>query len=116
MPRFVILEHDHPHLHWDLMLELDGVLRTWRLPSPPSSAPRAATALGDHRLAYLDYQGPVSGNRGTVKRWDAGTYTIERRDDAGWVVALRGGRWSGTLTLTLGGGADWHLRCEPVIV
>ena len=35
MPRFVILEHDYPELHWDLMLETAGALRTWRLLRPP---------------------------------------------------------------------------------
>ncbi|MBI1830138.1 MAG: hypothetical protein HYR84_01650 [Planctomycetes bacterium] len=76
MSRFVILEHDHPVLHWDLMLEADGVLQTWRLAQAPDGVVGAieATALGDHRIAYLDYEGPVSGNRGTVRRWDAGTF------------------------------------------
>jgi hypothetical protein len=76
MPRFVILEHDHPELHWDLMLESGAALRTWRLAAPPQVPDEriAATALADHRLHYLDYEGPVSGNRGTVKRWDAGHY------------------------------------------
>ena len=35
MPRFVILEHDHPVLHWDLLVERNGVLCGWRLRSPP---------------------------------------------------------------------------------
>jgi hypothetical protein len=115
MPRFVILEHDHPHLHWDLMLEVDGALRTWRLPAPPCDGPREATALGDHRLAYLDYEGPVSGNRGTVKRWDAGTYLTERRDAAGWVAVLRGGRWSGTVALAPRDGDRWDATCTPIV-
>jgi hypothetical protein len=74
--RFVILEHDHPTLHWDLMLEANGVLRTWRLTTPPQTPGEVieAFALPDHRLHYLDYEGPVSGGRGVVKRWDAGDY------------------------------------------
>src|ERR1700693_4261610 len=77
MPRFVILTHDHPTLHWDLMLEQSDSLRTWRLPgSPDDKEPIAAEALPDHRLAYLDYEGPVSGGRGTVKQWDQGTYEL----------------------------------------
>ena len=76
MPRFVILEHDHPALHWDLMLEAGDVLQTWRLAEPPAPGLAIeATALADHRLAYLDYEGPISGNRGTVSRWDAGVFT-----------------------------------------
>jgi hypothetical protein len=75
MPRYVILEHDHPALHWDLMLETGGVLRTWRLAAPPQPG-RAVPAdfIFDHRLLYLEYEGPVSGDRGTVRRWDRGEY------------------------------------------
>ena len=78
--RFVILEHDHPVLHWDLMLEAGDMLQTWRLAEAPAPG-RAieATPLGEHRAMYLDYEGPVSGNRGTVKRCDAGTF-IEQAD------------------------------------
>jgi hypothetical protein len=58
------------------MLETGPALRTWRLAAPPSARARvAAEPLADHRLVYLDYEGPVSGNRGTVRRWDAGTYS-----------------------------------------
>ena len=47
MPRFVILEHDHPRLHWDLMLQTGDALRTWRLASPPTRGCEgiAATAI-----------------------------------------------------------------------
>jgi hypothetical protein len=75
MPRYVILAHDHPFVHWDMMLEQGNVLRTWRLAAPPEPHIEvAAEAIGDHRLAYLDYEGPVSGSRGHVSCWDAGTY------------------------------------------
>jgi hypothetical protein len=71
--RFVILTHDHPFVHWDLMLEANGVLRTWRLLAEPQpECIIAAEPLPDHRLHYLDYEGPVSGGRGTVSRWDHG--------------------------------------------
>ena len=76
MPRFVILEHDHPFLHWDLMLEAGSVLRTWRLRPPPRRGEAiVATAVFEHRLLYLDYEGPISGGRGRVLRWEHGTYT-----------------------------------------
>lgn len=75
MPRFVLLEHDHPFLHWDLMLECGAVLRTWRLAEMPGAAGSIAVeALPDHRRRYLDYEGPVSGGRGHVRRIDAGTF------------------------------------------
>lgn len=75
--RFVILAHDHPVLHWDLMLDTGETLRTWRLESAPVPDTRIpATSLPAHRRMYLDYEGPVSGNRGTVARWDSGTYLL----------------------------------------
>ncbi|MBX9677130.1 MAG: hypothetical protein K2X38_00100 [Gemmataceae bacterium] len=78
LPRFVLLEHDHPMLHWDLMLEEADGLRTWRLPSPTfGAADMEAEPLATHRKAYLDYEGPVSGGRGKIKRVDAGTYRHE---------------------------------------
>ena len=76
--RFVILEHDHPFLHWDLLLEDGEVLKSWRLlhfPKIGFSIP--AERMPDHRLMYLDYEGPVSGNRGTVKRFASGEYRGE---------------------------------------
>ena len=78
MPRFVVLHHDFPagharRPHWDLMLEWGQSLRTWAVASEPGGAIEIeAEALPDHRLAYLDYEGPLSGNRGSVTRWDAG--------------------------------------------
>ena len=79
MPHYVILTHDHPFLHWDFMLEQAGVLLTWRLLSEPAvGAEVRAERLADHRLAYLDYEGPVSGGRGSVVRWDYGTYEHEQ--------------------------------------
>ncbi len=78
--RFVILEHDHPFLHWDLLLEEECSARTWRLLRKPCLGESiAAEPLPDHRLMYLDYEGVVSGDRGSVKRFLAGTY--ERMSD-----------------------------------
>jgi hypothetical protein len=109
MPRFVILQHDHPELHWDFMLEADGVLKTWRLPAPPTHDPRTALAIGDHRLAYLDYEGPVSGGRGRVERWDQGSY-LEAEN---WTLELEGKRWSGQVLLQRAEGDIWTIRFVP---
>lgn len=116
--RFAILEHDHPFLHWDLMLELDGILCTWRLqlrPDQPGENP--AQQLQDHRTLYLDYEGPLSGDRGAVFRWDGGRLQwLARKDD--WVaVAIEGGRLSGYLQLSRRSDAaavdwDWSLRFD----
>src|SRR4051794_23553598 len=63
MPRFVLLRHETPAgserpTHFDLMLEHNGVLRTWALSGLPAAGePLLAEQLPDHRLAYLDYEG-----------------------------------------------------------
>jgi DNA polymerase Ligase (LigD) len=110
MPRFVVLEHDHPELHWDLMLETGGALRTWRLARPPE-APGAvidAVALPDHRLHYLDYEGPVSHGRGVVQRWDAGEYEDALPEGADIVcVRLYGSRVRGLIWMRRAGEDRW---------
>ena len=81
--RFVLLEHRWDGVHWDFMLERDGVLKTWALDAPPRpGAVGSGRALPDHRLAYLEHEGPISGDRGTVRRVDGGAYRpIEWTDD-----------------------------------
>jgi hypothetical protein len=77
MPRFVLLEHNWNGVHWDFMLETGEVLRTWAIDAPivwGRSLP--ARALGDHRKIYLDYEGPIAGDRGSVRRADGGTFRV----------------------------------------
>jgi hypothetical protein len=82
MSRFVVLHHkfpdSHPRTdHWDLMIEQNGELLTWALAEPLAcGSPISATRLAPHRLAYLDYEGPVSGDRGAVKRVASGEASI----------------------------------------
>lgn len=104
MPQFVVLTHDHPFLHWDLMLEAPEGLRTWRLARPPTQEPGEipgipAESLPLHRHAYLDYEGPVSGNRGTVTRWDRGEYTVVGETPDRLEVVLTGKRLQGRAVL-----------------
>jgi hypothetical protein len=77
MPRFVLLEHCWNGVHWDFMLEsADGrVLHTWAIDAPVVAGDELpARRLADHRTAYLDYEGAVSGGRGVVRRVDRGEY------------------------------------------
>jgi hypothetical protein len=93
MPRFAILEHDWPVLHWDFLLEAGPVLRSWRvLAEPACGRASACEAIAEHRLLYLDYEGPVSGGRGAVKKWDAGTFDWIEDTEERVKVALRGTR------------------------
>jgi hypothetical protein len=116
MPRFVILEHDHPVLHWDLMLEADGVLQTWRLAQPPEPSLGAieATALADHRASYLEYEGSVSGGRGSVKRWDAGVFDEEPGSTpAVRMLSLQGARVQARVRLERVAGPTWSFCRLP---
>ncbi|MCH8042309.1 MAG: hypothetical protein IID44_01195 [Planctomycetes bacterium] len=105
MPRFVILHHEMPpdgkrSSHWDFMLQWEDVLKTWALDERPETGKTtAATALDDHRTAYLDYEGPISDDRGSVTRWDAGTYRLVRQSEEEWVIDLAGNRLTGRVTL-----------------
>jgi hypothetical protein len=100
MPRYVILAHDWPAPHWDFLLEAGGVLRAWRLSAEPVAG-RAipAEANFDHRLLYLDYEGPLSGGRGSVTRWDAGVFEWIEDGPERVVVELSGGKLSGRVEL-----------------
>jgi hypothetical protein len=98
MRRFVLLRHDYPFLHWDFLLEGEPTApcRTWRFAAIPVLGETiAAERLPDHRAHYLDYEGPVSGNRGTVWREQAGTYEILNESPERLELELRNasGRW-----------------------
>ncbi len=114
MPRYVILLHELPAghelargaaKHWDLMLEWGPALRTWALACEPAYGMTCdAEQLADHRLAYLDYEGPVSGNRGHVTRWDAGQYEIVSRAEDFLNLTLQGPILPCRLSLKKGDG------------
>jgi len=118
MPRFVILTHDHPFLHWDFMLEDGPGLRTWRLlQAPELDTPIAAEALADHRLAYLEYEGPVSGGRGHVARWDAGEYEPVESTPTRVTVRLVGQRFRGEAVLEESDSkSGWTFRVSPPVL
>ncbi len=114
MPRYVIQEHHHQGVHWDLMLESGGRLLTWRLEHPLSpDRPIRAESLPDHRLAYLEYEGPVSGGRGTVRRWDWGQFDWLERSGESVAVRLAGRRLRGTVHLSLTAGGSWTAAFRP---
>ncbi|MFQ5731082.1 MAG: DNA polymerase ligase N-terminal domain-containing protein [Planctomycetaceae bacterium] len=113
MPRFVVLEHDHPFLHWDFLLEAGKTLRTWRLHArPDAGGVIAAEPLPDHRPVYLDYEGPVSGGRGEVKRWDAGEFAWTEGTSDQCTVTLTGRKLAGQACLRRVGTAH-HSTPSP---
>ncbi len=100
MGRFVVLEHDWDGVHWDLMLERGGVLCTWAVDAPiVAGVELPARALDDHRRLYLEYEGPISGARGTVKRVAQGRYDVLHWAPDRVVVRLSGVQLVGDVEL-----------------
>lgn len=112
--RYVILHHRLPASeHWDLLLEQEAALATWQLPRPPNGSdghPLEAIRIFDHRKKYLDYEGPVSDNRGVVQRHDRGRYRMVDLSDGRWVVDLDGQLLNGRFELVLLHGDRWTFR------
>src|SRR5262249_32407003 len=112
-PRFVLLEHDHPHLHWDFMLAAGGVLRTWRLDAPPTPGHvGTATRLSDHPLAYLGYGRPGGAARGTVRHRERGSFDWLADDPDRVAVRLEGERLRGVARLERRSGDEWAWAFE----
>jgi DNA ligase D-like protein (predicted 3'-phosphoesterase) len=87
---FVVQEHDATAHHFDVRLEVDGVMRSWAVPKGPSMDPtvkRLALQVDDHTLAHNDFEGPA-GN-GAVIIWDRGPY--EQGGRVPWPEALKRG-------------------------
>ena len=92
--RYAILHHTGvPDPHYDLMFESahGSPLATWRSPAWPPETGAQLTRLDDHRPAYLDYEGPVSNDRGHVTRTAAGTFSFRARTDTTWELTLDSG-------------------------
>lgn len=119
--RFVCQEHHSSNLHFDLRLEIAGVLKSWSLRKGPSMDPRArrlAVPTEDHPVEYLEFQGDIpKGNYGAGQHriWDSGTYKLldgdspEAQFEKGkFKLELAGRKLKGTFNLfRLGGRAQW---------
>jgi hypothetical protein len=103
--------------HFDLMLEKNGLLTTFelfQLPIPGERFP--VRRLPEHRIDYLDYEGPISGDRGYVTQWTAGHYLTAVESDNKWILELYSPRLSARIVLlrptsdNITASMTWHLR------
>jgi len=102
---YVIHKHHASHLHWDLRLEMNGVLKSWAIPKlPPTTkaTKRLAIQVEDHPLNYAKFQGTIpEGNYGAgeVKIWDKGTYELIEKTPSEIEFNLRGKKLKGKYVL-----------------
>jgi DNA ligase D-like protein (predicted 3'-phosphoesterase) len=105
MPVFVIHKHAAKHLHWDLRLEIDGVLKSWAVPKEPPTdlgVKRLAVQVEDHDLEYASYEGTIPKGMygaGRVEIWDKGEFEIKKNDKDKIEFVLKGKKLKGNYCL-----------------
>lgn len=113
MPRFVIQQHSRgSDIHWDLMIERQGVLATWQVPLEPTRWVDEQTGcerIFDHRLHYLTYQGPLTNDRGAVQIVARGTYHPHCITENCWRIDLAGDTINLAVKLTRLQADHWSL-------
>jgi bifunctional non-homologous end joining protein LigD len=109
---YSVQEHHASHLHYDLRLERDGVLKSWAVPKgiPEDGSRRLAIEVEDHPLDYAFFEGRIPEGQygaGTVKLWDRGTYTVVRWSDNEIEIVIDGERIKGAYALIRMSGKNW---------
>jgi DNA ligase D-like protein (predicted 3'-phosphoesterase) len=117
-PIFVVQRHKATHLHYDLRMEKDGVLKSWAIPKGPpteEAIKRLAIQVEDHKLGYEKFEGEIPEGEygaGTVTIWDEGTYLPIKFEPKEIMAYLKGKRLKGTYCLiklrpNLPGDKNW---------
>jgi hypothetical protein len=112
--RYVILQHsDTSEPHFDLMVEtLPGsMLATWRSEGWPIETRTPLKRLRDHRRLYLDYEGQLSEQRGSVYRIAEGNCSVEIGENGVWIIDLLSGTRAQRLVFRQISGEQWN--AEP---
>ena len=134
--RFVVQKHAASRLHYDVRLEIDGVLKSWPVPKGPSLDPsekRMAVMVEDHPLDYANFEGVIPRGEygaGQMIVWDSGVYSPDEGGKLSWhdrdeanrrmradldkgklSFTFRGRKLKGSWTLvkTSGGPSEWLL-------
>jgi len=102
---YVIQKHQATRLHYDLRLEIDGVLKSWAVPKIPptgSGVRRLAVQVEDHPLEYASFEGVIPEGQygaGTVEIWDQGQYILRSKKENKWIIEVLGKRLRGVYCL-----------------
>jgi len=102
---YVIQKHQARRLHYDLRLEMDGVLKSWAIPKTPPAekgVKRLAVQVEDHPVDYANFEGTIPEGQygaGTVEIWDSGRYVLKERDEDKLVFEIKGNRLRGDYCL-----------------
>jgi len=102
---YVIQKHQATHLHYDLRLEMDGVLKSWAVPKTPpteSGVKRLAVQVEDHPVGYADFEGTIPEGQygaGTVEIWDRGQYVLTSKKENKLVFEIKGRKLKGVYCL-----------------
>lgn len=102
---YVIQKHQATHLHYDLRLEMEGVLKSWAIPKEPPMQPnlkRLAVETEDHPIEYAKFEGviPEEGyGAGKVEIWDKGTFIPIELDDTKIIISIKGEKLKGDYCL-----------------
>jgi len=102
---YVIQKHQAAHPHYDLRLEMDGVLRSWAIPKTPPTEKgikRLAVQVEDHPLEYANFEGTIPEGQygaGTVEIWDKGRYILKAKNENKLIFEIRGDKLKGDYCL-----------------
>jgi len=102
---YVVQKHQARRLHYDLRLEMDGVLKSWAIPKEPpaeSGVKRLAVEVEDHPVNYANFEGTIPEDQygaGTVEIWDKGQYVLKERDEDKLVFEIKGNKLRGDYCL-----------------
>ena len=102
---YVVQKHQARHLHYDLRLEMDGVLKSWAVPKEPPTEKairRLAVQVEDHPIDYANFEGAIPEGQygaGTVEIWDNGKYFLKERDEGKLVFEINGKKLRGEYCL-----------------